>query len=53
MKTKQSQIWELKKIIQLKDEEIKRQIKAKKLAQQTRNWILIVVAVFEVVRLFF
>lgn len=36
-----NEIKALKQLLILKDQEIKRQIQAKKLAQQTRNWTII------------
>lgn len=52
MKIKQSELESMKIFLKLKDKEIERQIQAKKLAQQTRNWILILFVVVEIVRFF-
>jgi hypothetical protein len=38
----------LRKFLQLKDEEIARQIAKRKLAEQTRNWTIILVVVIHI-----
>lgn len=40
----EAEVTSLKRFMQLKDQEIERQIRAKRLAQQTRNWVIILTA---------
>lgn len=49
MKNYQKDYLDAKELIKLKDKEIERQISKRKLAEQTRNWTIILVVIINLI----